>query len=46
MIVFTLTMPHSGSWNGKWTGADRLYVRTRPEYSVPKECWNRDFYHH
>jgi hypothetical protein len=24
-ISFELTMPNVGSWNGKWTGADRKY---------------------
>lgn len=37
MIVFMLTMPGVGSWNGKWTGNDRLYCRVLPERSVPKE---------
>lgn len=26
MIVFELTMPHSGAWNGKWSQADRLEI--------------------
>ena len=26
-LAFTLTMPNNNSWNGKWTGADRLYVK-------------------
>ena len=43
MIVFELTMPHCGSWNGKWTGADRLYVRTKRECDVPKEYWGKSF---
>lgn len=43
MIVFELTMPHVGSWNGKWTGADRRYIRTRDERTVPKEYWDKDF---
>lgn len=45
MIVFELTMPHCGSWNGKWTGADRMYIRTRRECDVPKEHWDKDFYY-
>jgi hypothetical protein len=27
LIAFELTMPNVGSWNGKWTGAGRCYVR-------------------
>ena len=45
MIVFELTMHGVGSWNGKWTGADRRYIRTRRNYDVPKEVWNKDFFH-
>ena len=45
MIVFELTMPHAGSWNGKWTGADKRYIRTMYERQVPRECWNKDFYY-
>ena len=25
MVSFELTMPNVGSWNGKWTGADKKY---------------------
>lgn len=28
-VVFILTMPNVGSWNGKWTGSDNLYCITR-----------------
>lgn len=28
-ISFELTMPNVGSWNGKWTGADRKYYVIR-----------------
>ena len=27
LIAFELSMPHVGSWNGRWTGEDRLYAR-------------------
>ncbi len=27
LIAFTLSMPSCGSWNGKWTAADRLYAK-------------------
>jgi hypothetical protein len=29
ILKFELSMPNVGSWNGKWSGADRLYARTR-----------------
>lgn len=43
MIVFELTMPHVASWNGKWSGADRRYIRTSRERDVPKDLWNKSF---
>ena len=27
LLSFTLSMPGVGSWNGKWTGTERLYAR-------------------
>lgn len=45
MIVFELTMPGVGSWNGKWSGAGKLYVRTRKEREVPKDYWNKCFFY-
>lgn len=29
IIVFKLSMPNCGSWNGKWTGSENLYARTK-----------------
>lgn len=29
MLLFTLTMPNVGSWNGKWSGDGKLYCRSR-----------------
>ena len=45
MIVFTLTMPGKGSWNGKWSQEGRLFCRTRTERRVPKEIWNKSFFY-
>lgn len=28
-LSFELTMPNVGSWNGKWTGADKKYIITK-----------------
>jgi len=28
-ICFQLTMPRNNSWNGKWTGGEKFYARTR-----------------
>ncbi|SNS21371.1 hypothetical protein SAMN05446037_100653 [Anaerovirgula multivorans] len=27
LMVFELSMPHVGSWNGKWTGEDNYYAK-------------------
>ena len=27
MIIFELTMPNCGSWNGKWSGEERFYAK-------------------
>lgn len=43
MIVFELTMPHVASWNGKWTGSNRRYLRCYKECDVPKEVIGKDF---
>ena len=45
MIVFELSMPNKGSWNGKWSGEGRPYIRVKDERSVPKDLWNKDFYY-
>lgn len=45
MIVFELSMPSKGSWNGKWSQEGQLFVRTRRECDVPKELWGKSFFH-
>lgn len=45
MIVFQLTMPHAGSWNGKWTGDGRVYAKTRPNREVPPEVIGKEFHY-
>lgn len=45
MIVFELSMPNVGSWNGRWSGEGRCYARVMRDKSVPKELWNRSFYY-
>ena len=46
MIVFELSMPNKGSWNGKWSQEGECFVRTMDQRKVPKEYWDKDFYHH
>lgn len=43
MIVFELSMPNRGSWNGKWSQDGRLFVRVLRERDVPKERWDKSF---
>jgi len=45
MIVFELSMPNKGSWNGKWSQEGQLFVRTVDQRKVPKEYWNNSFYY-
>ena len=45
MIVFELSMPGKGSWNGKWSGEGRPYIRVKDERTVPKELWGKDFFY-
>ena len=45
MIVFELSMPNRGSWNNKWSGDNEIFVRCYDQRKVPKEYWNKSFYH-
>ena len=43
MIIFELSMPHCGSWNGKWSGEGRLYAKSRRNNQVPKDVIGKTF---
>lgn len=43
-LLFILTMPNVGSWNGKWTGADRAYARVRNAKQYPN-CKEDNYYY-
>lgn len=45
MIIFELTMPGVGSWNGKWSQEGTYFARTRAEREVPRDRWDKDFYY-
>lgn len=45
MIVFELTMPHCNSWNGRWSGEGRRFLRFKDQRKVPKEYWGKSFYY-
>lgn len=43
-LLFILTMPNVGSWNGKWTGEDRVYARERNAKQYPN-CKEDNYYY-
>lgn len=45
MIVFELTMPNKGSWNGKWSQEGTCFARVYKQNVVPKEYWNKCFFY-
>jgi hypothetical protein len=51
MIIFELTMPNRGSWNGKWSQENDRHIIIKNERYFPKDIINnilekRDFYYH
>lgn len=45
MVVFELSMPNCGSWNGRWSGEGRLYARILRNKDVPKEYVGKNFFY-
>lgn len=43
MIIFELTMPNRGSWNGKWSGDNKVHVITKHNNKVSKELNNKEY---
>ncbi len=43
-LLFILTMPNVGSWNGKWTGENRVYARVRNAKQSPN-CKEDNYYY-
>ena len=43
MIAFILNMPGKGSWNNKWSGEEKLYVKFKQDNQVPKEYVGQSF---
>lgn len=44
MLLFTLSMPNVGSWNGKWTGEDNVYARSfKRTNKIEKELDGKSF---
>jgi hypothetical protein len=45
IVAYILTMPNNNSWNGKWTGDGKLYVRTRSYRNEKKAPAEGDHYY-
>ena len=47
ILAFKLSMPHNNSWNGKWSGEDKLYVITRnlPKQKAKEIITQKSYYH-
>ena len=37
MIIFELTFPNRGSWNGKWSGEKDRHIIVKRDSQVPKD---------
>ena len=52
ILSFTLSMPNVGSWDGKWSGQDRLYVkvisfgRSKEQNDRAKEILDKGYFHY
>lgn len=52
ILSFTLSMPNVGSWNGKWSGASRLYAkvinfgRTKKAIAKANEILDIKYFHY
>lgn len=45
MIVFKLTMPRNNSWNGRWSGDDKIHIITKPDKYVPKDRVGKSYHY-
>lgn len=43
MVIFELTMPNRGSWNGKWSGDRDVHIIKKRNNSVPKQLIGKSF---
>jgi len=51
ILSFTLSMPNVNSWNGRWSGEDRLFVvcrsfRGRKEIANAEKIAEKGYYHY
>lgn len=45
MVVFELTMPNRGSWNGRWSGENDTHIIVKHNQSVPADIIGKDFWY-
>ena len=45
MIVFELTMPNFNTWNGRWSGENKRFIRVKPNRSVPRDIVGKDYFY-
>lgn len=43
-LAFILTMPSNNSWNGRWTGDDKLYARVQSVKKLAHEIEGHHYY--
>lgn len=52
ILSFTLSMPNVASWDGKWSGQDRLYVkvhsfgRSKEQRTKAQEILDKGYFHY
>ena len=45
MIIFELTFPNRGSWNGKWSGEKDRHIIVKRDSQVPKDRIGNSYYY-
>lgn len=45
MVVFELSMPNKGSWNGKWSMEKYVHIIKKKNSQVPKDIIGKSFYY-
>lgn len=45
MIVFELTFPNRGSWDGKWSGEKDRHIIVKKDFQVPKDRVGKSYYY-
>ena len=45
MVVFELTMPNFNTWNGRWSGENKRFIRVKPNRLVPKDIVGKGYFY-